>query len=140
MIQTIVADDHRAFRRAICLLLEADGIEVVSEAQTGSQAIELTRQHPPDVLVTDISLPELNGIEVIDAVLALDEKTQVVMISLYVNARLIAIALNKGAQGFVAKASIIEHLVPAVRSAHEGQRYLCPLTRQALQERANGAH
>ena len=140
MIQTIVADDHGAFRRAISLLLEADGIEVVGEAQSGRQAIDLIQEYMPDVLVADVTLPDLNGIEVVDAVIALGEKTQVVIVSLYVNARLITIALNKGAQGFVAKASIIEHLVPAVRSAHEGKRYLCPLSRQALQERANGAH
>lgn len=127
-IRVLVADDHTLVRRGIRALLEhADGIEVIGEAEDGQEALALVKRLQPDVIVMDISMPELDGIKATERIQALDIPTQVVILSMYANVDLVKQALQNGASGYVLKRSATEELLQAVRTAQEGKIYLSAL-------------
>ena len=127
-IRVLVADDHTLVRRGIRALLEhADGIEVVGEAENGQEALALVKRLQPDVVVMDISMPELDGIKATEQIHALGISTHVVILSMYANVDLVKQALQNGASGYVLKRSATEELLQAVRTAQAGKIYLSAL-------------
>jgi DNA-binding NarL/FixJ family response regulator len=127
MIRVIVAEDHHLVRQGIRALLErAHDIEVVAEAADGQKAVELVEQLAPDVLVLDIAMPCLDGLQALEQVRALDVATQVVMLSMYSDEALVRRALRSGATGYLLKRSVAEELLLAVRAASRGDIYLSP--------------
>lgn len=127
MIRVLVADDHYLVRQGIRALLEnADGIEVIGEAENGREAITLVQRLEPDVVVMDISMPDVDGIQATELIHALKVPTQVVILSMYANANLVKQALQKGASGYLMKRSATEELLEAVRKAKLGEIYLSP--------------
>jgi len=123
----VVADDHHLVRQGIRALLEkASDIEVVGEAADGYQAVELVDRLAPDVLVTDIAMPRLDGNQAAARVRALDVATQVVILSMYSDEALVRQALRNGAKGYLLKRSVTEELLLAVRVANRGELYLSP--------------
>ncbi len=127
MIRVILADDHHLVRRGIRALLEkADDIEVVGEAADGQAALELVEQLKPDVLIVDIAMPRLNGIQATERVRALGLATQVVILSMYSRPALVRQALQNGARGYLLKRSVTEELLLAARAASRGEIYLSP--------------
>lgn len=126
-IRVVVADDHHLVRQGIRALLEkASDIEVVGEAADGYQAVELVDRLAPDVLVTDIAMPRLDGNQAAARVRALDVATQVVILSMYSDEALVRQALRNGAKGYLLKRSVTEELLLAVRVANRGELYLSP--------------
>lgn len=135
MIRVIVADDHDLVRQGVCALLEnAPDIEVVGEAENGRQAIELAQRLRPDVIVMDISMPEMDGIRATERIVQLNLPAQIVMLSMYANIDLVEQAIRKGAIGYLLKRSTTAELVKAVQAAHQGKPFLS----SALP--LNGAH
>jgi len=127
MIRVIVADDHHLVRQGICALLEkADDIKVVGEAADGHEAIELVERLVPDVLVMDIAMPRLDGVQATERVRTLDVATQVVILSMYADKTLVRRVLQSGARGYLLKRSVMEELLLAVRAASQGETYLNP--------------
>jgi DNA-binding NarL/FixJ family response regulator len=127
MIRVIVADDHHLVRQGIRALLEkADDIRVVGEAADGRGAIELVERLAPDVLVLDISMPRLDGIQAIKRIRTLGLATRVVILSMYSDTTLVRQALQSGARGYLLKRSLTEELLLAVRAASQGEVYLSP--------------
>ena len=127
MIRVIVADDHHLVRQGIRALLErADDIQVVGEAADGQEALKLVEHLAPDVLLTDIAMPLLNGIQTAQQVRARHLGTQVVILSVYADQPLIRQALQSGARGYLLKRSLTEELLLAVRAASKGETYLSP--------------
>ena len=127
MIRVVVADDHHLVRQGIRALLEKAGdIDVVGEAADGQEAVELAGRLAPDVLVMDIAMPRLNGIEATGRIRALGLATQVVVLSMHSNEMVVRRALRSGARGYVLKRSIAEELLLAIRSAVRGEVYLSP--------------
>lgn len=127
-IRVLVADDHTLVRRGIRALLEhADGIEVVGEAEDGQEALAMVKRFQPDVVVMDISMPQLDGIKATEQIQELGISTQVVILSMYANVDLVKQALQNGASGYVLKRSATEELLQAVRTAQEGKIYLSAL-------------
>ena len=127
MIRVIVAEDHHLVRQGIRALLErAHDIEVVAEAADGQKAVELVEQLAPDLLLLDIAMPCLDGLQALEQVRALDVATQVVMLSMYSDEALVRRALRSGATGYLLKRSVAEELLLAVRAAHRGDIYLSP--------------
>ena len=125
MIRVILADDHHLVRRGIHALLEkADDIEVIGEAEDGQAALELVEQLKPDVLVIDIAMPRLNGIQATERVRALGFATRVVILSMHSRPLLVRQALRNGAKGYLLKRSVTEELLLAVRAASRGETYL----------------
>jgi DNA-binding NarL/FixJ family response regulator len=127
MIRVIVADDHHLVREGIRALIEkADDLQVVGEAVDGQEAVELVERLAPDVLVMDIAMPRLNGIQAIERIRAAGSPARIVMLSMYSDDILVRQALQLGARGFLLKASVSEELLLAIRAASRGAVYLSP--------------
>ena len=127
MIRVVVADDHHLVRQGIsALLARSDDIEVVGEAEDGEEAVEMVRSLQPDVLVTDIAMAGLNGIEVTVRICSMGLATQVVILSMYSDESLVRRALRGGARGYLLKRSVEEELLLAIRAAAQGEVYLSP--------------
>jgi DNA-binding NarL/FixJ family response regulator len=127
MIRVLLADDHHLVRKGIRALLEkTEDIEVVGEAMDGEQAIEMTERLAPDVLVIDIGMPRLNGIQAIERVHALGVDTRAIVLSMHSDETLVRQALRNGAKGYLLKRSVTEELLLAVRAASQGETYLSP--------------
>ena len=127
MIRVLIADDHDVVRTGLRLLLEQQGdIEVVGEASDGQEAMDLTIQLTPDILLMDISMPRMDGNEATRCVCALGLPTRVVILSMHSDETIVHTALEGGARGYLVKASVRADLVPAVRAAYRGETYLSP--------------
>ncbi len=133
MIRVVVADDHHLVRQGIRALLEKAGdIEVVGEATDGRQAIDLVQALVPDVLVIDIAMPRLNGVEAVGRIRDLGVKTKTLMLSMYSDETLVRQSLRKGARGYLLKRSISEELLLAVRAVSRGSVFLSPEVSEPL--------
>ncbi len=127
MIRVMVADDHHLVRQGIRALLEKQpDIEVVCEARDGQEALDFCIQIEPDVLVLDINMPRLNGIEVIQRLSDAQLSTRVVILSMYSDESLVKRALQNGALGYLLKKSITEDLLAAIQAAKRGEKFLSP--------------
>ena len=126
MIRVVLADDHYLVRKGIRALLEKEGnIEVIGEADNGQDAINLVNQLKPDVLLTDIAMPGLNGIQVAQNIKNVCS-TQVVILSMHLSPAIVRKAVKSGVKGYVLKQSLIEELILAVRAASQGKTFFSP--------------
>ena len=125
MIKVLLADDHAVVRDGLRVLLEAQSdISVVGDAANGREAIRLVSQRHPDVVVMDIAMPELNGIEATRQIHDASPSTQVLILSMHSTTEHIFRALQAGARGYLLKDSAGTEVVEAVRVVHAGRRYL----------------
>src|SRR3954447_25064080 len=135
-VKTIVlVDDHPLIRQGLRTVLESQGgYQVVAEAEDGLQAMEIVERLQPDVLIVDVILPSLNGLEVTRRVREKVPQTRVVVLSMSANESYVLEALRSGASGYVLKATSTSSLLEAVDAALAGQRYLSPpLTEFAIE-------
>jgi DNA-binding NarL/FixJ family response regulator len=125
MIRVIAVEDHHLVRQGICRLLEdAPDIRVVGGTGNGWEAVALIEQLSADVVVLDISMPQLNGIDTLALIRASQSSPRVVMLSMHADAELVKQALRGGALGYVLKQSVADELLAAVRAANAGSIYL----------------
>lgn len=124
MIRVVLADDHTLIRQGLRQLLEREyDIEVVGEAANGQEAIFAVASVQPDVIVMDVMMPVIDGIEATRRIRSLNYKTQVIMLSMHSNEVLIQKAMANGASGYVLKNSVGMELVQAIRTANAGLRH-----------------
>ena len=127
MIRVVIADDHHLVRKGIRALLEAcDDIQVVGEAATGREAIDLAESLAPNVVVMDISMPRMDGSQASEHILSLGKPIEVVILSMLSDTILAQQLLREGVRGYLLKNSIAEELPMAIRAASRGQIYLSP--------------
>jgi len=127
MIRVVVSDDHHLVRQGIRALLEKAGdIEVVGEAADGQEALELVERLLPDVLVLDIAMPHLNGVEAVGRLRDLGVKTRALILSMYADDTLVRQALRSGAKGYLLKRAVSDELLLAVRAVSRGDTFLSP--------------
>ena len=127
MIRVVIADDHHLVRQGLRALLEEAGdLEVVGEAADGQEALELVQRLLPDVLVLDIAMPTLNGIDAVGQLRGLGVKTQALILSMYADDTLVRQALRHGAKGYLLKRGVSEELLLAVRAVSRGDTFLSP--------------
>jgi DNA-binding NarL/FixJ family response regulator len=121
-----MADDHALVRAGIRALLESlPAIEVVGETGDGLEAVELVRRNPPDVILLDVTLPGLNGLEAAARIARLGVPTRVLMISMHASPEYAARAFAAGAMGYLNKDAAFDELSEAIEEVCAGRRYLC---------------
>ena len=132
-ISVFLVDDHRVLRDGLRILLESqEDIEVIGEAEDGNKAIEGILSKKPDVVVMDISMPELNGIDAAQIIHDSTPETSIVFLSIHSDLEHIFRALQAGALGYLLKESAGAEVISAVRAAHLGRRYLSPSIRESV--------
>lgn len=126
-IRVIVADDHELFRAGLRAILRGvEGIEVVGEAGDGREALEMIAKATPDVLLLDISMPGMNGLEAVGHVAAQFPEVKVMILSMHASEQYVGQALRAGAAGYLLKDSAPIELETAIRAVAGGENYLSP--------------
>ena len=126
-IRVLLAEDHILVRQGFRRILEDDpGISVVGEARTGLEAIEQCKELKPDVVVMDLSMPELGGLEATAEILKADPQIKILILSMYSNEAYVRKAFELGAKGYILKNAIEVDLTRAVMALAEGQAYFSP--------------
>ncbi len=121
-----MADDHALVRAGIRALLESlPNVEVVGETGDGLEAVELVRRDPPDLILLDVTLPGLNGLEAASRIARLGVPTRVLMVSMHASPEYAARAFAAGAKGYLNKDSAFDELSTAIEEVCAGRRYLC---------------
>lgn len=127
MIRVIVADDHGVVRKGVRFLLQQESdIEVIAEAEDGREAVRLVNEKKPQVLIIDIAMPHLNGIDAAAQITKTTPTTSVIVLSMYSDEEFLIRALNAGAKGYLLKDSAEPDLVRAVRSVAQGKTFFSP--------------
>ncbi len=126
-MRVLLAEDHQVVRQGLKALLDrVEGIKVIAEADDGAQAVELAEAQGPDVVIMDIGLPVLNGIEATRKLVRSRPDIRVVILSMRDDATAVDAALRAGARGYVLKGSGVDTLCQAVQKVAEGGVYLSP--------------
>lgn len=134
-VKVLLADDHQIVRQGLRALLEAESdMDVVGEVSEGLAVADTVTRLAPDVLVLDLMMPGLNGLEVTRQVNQRSPSVRIIVLSMHANEAYVLEALRNGAAGYVLKESSTETLVTAIRTTMEGRRYLCsPLSEMAME-------
>lgn len=126
-VRVLIVDDHTLVRAGLSRLLQAfTDVDVVAEASTADQALEMALAHLPDLILLDLSLPGRSGLDALSDIRAQAPQIRVVMMSMYDDAVHVRDALDRGAVGFVVKDAAPQELELALRAAHAGQVFLSP--------------
>lgn len=134
-IRVLLADDHAVFREGIRLLLETrGGFEVVAEAATGDEAVELARSLLPDIVLMDIGMPGMNGLDATRLIRERDETPRILILTMHGTDEYFFNALDAGASGYVLKEAASSDLVSAIESVHRGGMFLYPSLASKLVE------
>jgi DNA-binding NarL/FixJ family response regulator len=134
-IRILLADDHTVVRKGLRLLLESHpGFSVVADAANGREAVALAGEHHPDVVVMDIAMPTLNGIEAARQILARQPHAAVVFLSMHADESYVLRALKAGARAYLLKDSAEHDLIDAVQAVSEGKAFFSPAISKMLVE------
>lgn len=125
MIRILIADDHTLVRRGLrAILNHMENVEVVGEATNGLEAVALVKELMPDVVVMDVSMPNLDGIGATARIQKLNLSTHILILSMYDDPDLVRKALQTGAEGYLVKRSVSEELMPAIQQVSQGNQYV----------------
>ena len=134
-VTVLIAEDHTVVRQGLRLLIEGEGdIEVVGEAKTGREAIRMTGELRPEIVVMDVAMPLLNGIEATRQILKAFPSTKVLILSAHSDAEYVERAVKEGARGYVVKQASSEVVVKAIRELHQGKTFFTASIARHLNE------
>ncbi len=126
-IRILLADDHKITRQGLRSLLdENDDMEVLAEAENGRDAIELARKLNPDVIIMDVSMPDLNGVEATRQIIQDNHDVRVIALSMHSDTLFVSEMLKSGASGYLLKDCAFQELEQAIRTVTDGKAYLSP--------------
>src|ERR1700677_367976 len=132
-LRILLADDHEIVRRGLCELLQKHaGWEICGEASDGRQAIEMAKQLKPDVVILDIGMPQLNGLETTRQLLQYDPQSKIIVLTITDSDQVIREAINAGARGFVLKSDAARDLVSAVEALKSKRMFFTPRVNDLL--------
>lgn len=132
----LLVEDHRIVRDGVRTMLErADEFRVVGEVDSGADAVQFCRKQPPDLVVMDLSLPDLNGMSATEEILRSAPATKIVILSMHEDDKSVIGAIRAGARGFVLKKASLGDLVDALRAVSKGGSYLSPQVSDKLLSR-----
>jgi len=124
-IKILIVDDHGILRAGVKLIIDqTDDMKIVGQACDGHEGIELARKLKPDVVLMDISMPGLNGIEATKEIVSKSPDIKILALSAYCNRRFVKDMLNAGVSGYALKDTMADELICAIKSVHAGRRYL----------------
>lgn len=125
MIRLILCDDHRLVRAGLRRVLEDTvGMEVLAEASTGEEAILMAREHMPDIMLMDVNMPGIGGLEATRRILQRNSKIKIIAVSMYVDEPYPSRLLSAGARGYISKDAAADEVVAAIRRVAEGGIYV----------------
>ncbi|HEX2123834.1 MAG TPA: response regulator transcription factor [Thermoanaerobaculia bacterium] len=131
----LLADDHSIVRRGMRSLLETESsIDIVAEAADGLEALRLCEEHHPDVLILDVAMPKLNGIDVAARSQKMQPPPRAIMLSMYLDESYVMRAINAGARGYLLKDATDEDLLPAIRAVAAGKSFFSAAVSGVLAE------
>jgi DNA-binding NarL/FixJ family response regulator len=125
-IRVLLADDHKMLREGLRRSLSEEGFDIVGEAENGDQAVRLATELQPDIVLMDVSMPELDGVEATRAIRKEDRAPQVIMLTMHADKEVLADAIRAGASGYLVKDCSIEEIAEAIRMAMQGDTALSP--------------
>jgi len=127
-IRVLVADDHRMVLEGLTNLInEQTDMNTVGKATDGREAVKLTAEINPDVIIMDLTMPNLNGIDATRMITKNASATRIIALSMHSEKRFVRAALEAGASGYLVKENAFDELVNAIRAVNKGQSYLCPV-------------
>jgi DNA-binding NarL/FixJ family response regulator len=126
-IRILLVDDHKLFRQGLCALIEKQSdMEVVGEAEEGRKAVRLVQKLKPNVVIMDISMPDLGGVQATRQILKQSPNVKVVALSMYKDSQFVIEMLRSGASGYLLKDCAFEELARAIRTVTDNKTYLSP--------------
>jgi NarL family two-component system response regulator LiaR len=125
-IRVLIADDHRLFRQGLCYMCESGGLIVVGEAGNGQEAVEMARRLKPDVVLMDVQMPVLDGVQATALITQESPATRVIILTMYRQDQYVFEAIKAGARGYLLKDIDELELVEAVRAVHRGEALVNP--------------
>lgn len=129
-IRVLIADDHPMFREGLNLILAgASEIRVIAESGTAAETFRIAREHRPDVIILDISLPDVNGLSALPQILEVSPDTRILVLSMHADSTHVARAFELGAHGYIAKQSASRMLVQGIRDVFGGGSFVDEVTR-----------
>jgi NarL family two-component system response regulator LiaR len=132
-IRIVVVDDHQLVRAGITALLTTQSdMEVIGEAANGKEALEKIKALTPDIVLMDISMPEMDGIRAAKQISELSPSTRVLMLTQHVQEEYVQRVMHSGIDGYILKNSLVAELTKAIRAVHEGKRYITPAISEAM--------
>lgn len=135
-ITVLLADDHRVLRAGLYALIEGEeDIVVIGEAGTGDEAVRLVQEMGPDVVVMDLGMPGIGGLEAIRQIREQQSNTRIVVLSMHSGRDVVVQAIEAGSDGYVPKSAAHANLLLAIRTVHAGQRFLDPSAATILVDR-----
>ncbi len=136
MIRILLADDHSIVRAGLRRIIEDSGdIEVIAEAADGHEAVQKAHESQPDVAVIDISMPIMDGLEVVSQLHHYYPKMPILILTMHEEEQYVFRAISAGAKGYITKRSAPEQMVNAIRKVHAGGRYLSDSAAESLAHR-----
>jgi len=127
-VKIIIADDHKIMRDGLRNMLDKEtGMEVIAEAKNGREAVRLAEQLRPDILIMDITMDDLNGMDATRAIVAKELGTKIIALSMHADKRFVAGMFEAGAMGYLLKDCAYDELLQAVRQVLGGRTYLCSM-------------
>lgn len=140
MIRVVIAEDHNLVRQGVRALLEHGGdVQVVAEAATGLEAVEMVELHHPDVVLLDLAMPHLGGAEAAERILGMKNPARIIILSMHGDATLVQRLLQQGVKGYLLKDAVSEELMLAVRSVSQGKTFVSPSIADAVMMRLMNA-
>ena len=134
-MRVLLADDHSIVRRGMRSLLETEpSLEVVAEAADGLEALRMCEEHHPDLMILDIAMPKLNGIDVAARAQKMDSPPRAIMLSMHVDESYVMRSLHAGARAYLLKEATDEDLLPAIRAVAAGKSFFSPAVSALLAE------
>lgn len=137
-IRVLIADDHSIFRQGLATIISRDpDMTVIAQAENGQQAIDLFREHQPDVTLMDLRMPQVEGVEAITTIRAESKSARIIVLTTYDSDEDIYQGLQAGAKGYLLKETEPDELLNAIRTIHRGQQYIPPDVGAKLVQRMN---
>jgi two-component system response regulator DegU len=125
VIKILIVDDHALIRQGLKSIISfEEDLIVIAEAENGEKALELIKQHHPDIMLLDINMPQLNGMKLLEYIRAASIEIKIIMLTMENQSQTIHEAINQGVDGYVLKDSAGEEIIDAIRTVYSGEKYI----------------